>query len=134
MLHQATSFVASAQLSAASRSVRDASRDFSATEAPDTATMSMPSTPSLSGTWLKTSQPSRLAQISCVYWVGASADAGVWRCAAVNRKCPTPPNNPVQQNSARCVAGGRSEEHTSELQSLMRTSYAVFCLQKKNKR
>src|SRR3546814_5649204 len=27
---------------------------------------------------------------------------------------------------------GRSEEHTSELQSLMRTSYAVFCL-KKNK-
>src|SRR3546814_6819602 len=28
----------------------------------------------------------------------------------------------------------RSEEHTSELQSLMRTSYAVFCLQKKNSR
>src|SRR3546814_6401767 len=27
----------------------------------------------------------------------------------------------------------RSEEHTSELQSLMRTSYAVFCLKKKNK-
>src|SRR3546814_10807769 len=28
---------------------------------------------------------------------------------------------------------GRSEEHTSELQSLMRISYAVFCLNKKNK-
>src|SRR3546814_4481707 len=28
----------------------------------------------------------------------------------------------------------RSEEHTSELQSLMRISYAVFCLKKKNKR
>src|SRR3546814_15115165 len=28
---------------------------------------------------------------------------------------------------------GRSEEHTSELQSLMRNSYAVFCLKKKNK-
>src|SRR3546814_8462316 len=27
----------------------------------------------------------------------------------------------------------RSEEHTSELQSLMRLSYAVFCLKKKNK-
>src|SRR3546814_9960215 len=27
--------------------------------------------------------------------------------------------------------GARSEEHTSELQSLMRTSYAVFCLKKK---
>src|SRR3546814_4617329 len=29
---------------------------------------------------------------------------------------------------------GRSEEHTSELQSLMRISYAVFCLKKKKKR
>src|SRR3546814_5412153 len=29
--------------------------------------------------------------------------------------------------------GPRSEEHTSELQSLMRISYAVFCLKKKNK-
>src|SRR3546814_10827023 len=29
---------------------------------------------------------------------------------------------------------GRSEEHTSELQSLMRISYAVFCLKKKNSR
>src|SRR3546814_9469367 len=30
-------------------------------------------------------------------------------------------------------AGGRSEEHTSELQSLMRISYAVFCLKKKKR-
>src|SRR3546814_1854735 len=30
--------------------------------------------------------------------------------------------------------GARSEEHTSELQSLMRISYAVFCLKKKNKK
>src|SRR3546814_3347586 len=29
--------------------------------------------------------------------------------------------------------GARSEEHTSELQSLMRISYAVFCLKKKKK-
>src|SRR3546814_10872034 len=36
--------------------------------------------------------------------------------------------------SARaCQAGARSEEHTSELQSLMRISYAVFCLKKKQK-
>src|SRR3546814_2101192 len=33
---------------------------------------------------------------------------------------------------SRCE-GGRSEEHTSELQSLIRISYAVFCLHKKNK-
>src|SRR3546814_2826114 len=32
------------------------------------------------------------------------------------------------------TAGVRSEEHTSELQSLMRISYAVFCLKKKTKK
>src|SRR3546814_1176012 len=37
--------------------------------------------------------------------------------------------NPVSIASAHKV---RSEEHTSELQSLMRISYAVFCLKKKN--
>src|SRR3546814_7622843 len=31
------------------------------------------------------------------------------------------------------IRAGRSEEHTSELQSLMRISYAVFCLKKKKK-
>src|SRR3546814_7634183 len=31
------------------------------------------------------------------------------------------------------ATGARSEEHTSELQSLMRISYAVFCLKKKTK-
>src|SRR3546814_7287948 len=35
--------------------------------------------------------------------------------------------------AGRDRAAGRSEEHTSELQSLMRTSYAVFCLKKKRK-
>src|SRR3546814_2037350 len=33
----------------------------------------------------------------------------------------------------RVAPSTRSEEHTSELQSLMRISYAVFCLKKKNK-
>src|SRR3546814_3792170 len=32
------------------------------------------------------------------------------------------------------VSSRRSEEHTSELQSLMRNSYAVFCLKKKRKK
>src|SRR3546814_9993584 len=32
---------------------------------------------------------------------------------------------------ALCLLGARSEEHTSELQSLMRTQYAGFCLKKK---
>src|SRR3546814_11852297 len=37
------------------------------------------------------------------------------------------------QNYDRIYLNDRSEEHTSELQSLMRISYAVFCLKKKTK-
>src|SRR3546814_1852452 len=42
---------------------------------------------------------------------------------------------PIDHRAARVAARPRrrSEEHTSELQSLMRISYAVFCLQKKKK-
>src|SRR3546814_7279975 len=40
-------------------------------------------------------------------------------------------NGKPSENSIIAV---RSEEHTSELQSLMRISYAVFCLKKKNKK
>src|SRR3546814_9171641 len=47
-------------------------------------------------------------------------------------------NTPTTVNSARNMRNEparymRSEEHTSELQSLMRISYAVFCLKKKKK-
>src|SRR3546814_4473362 len=38
----------------------------------------------------------------------------------------------VAVNLAALAVDRRSEEHTSELQSLMRISYAVFCLKKKN--
>src|SRR3546814_2066252 len=57
------------------------------------------------------------------------------------REGPSP--NGAQTGRQRAEAGegtgprgrtlGRSEEHTSELQSLMRISYAVFCLKKKKK-
>src|SRR3546814_6887491 len=43
-----------------------------------------------------------------------------------------PPAPPPE--TGRATVGARSEEHTSELQSLMRISYAVFCLKKKNKK
>src|SRR3546814_6577709 len=49
-----------------------------------------------------------------------------------------PETRPVDQGSGRVGqltaehCSERSEEHTSELQSLMRISYAVFCLKKKN--
>src|SRR3546814_1935587 len=39
-----------------------------------------------------------------------------------------------QLSFAGTTSNHRSEEHTSELQSLMRISYAVFCLKKKNTR
>src|SRR3546814_2205120 len=48
------------------------------------------------------------------------------------------PTSPTAQNCASSTTlptpyrEQRSEEHTSELQSLMRISYAVFCLKKKN--
>src|SRR3546814_8640255 len=42
---------------------------------------------------------------------------------------PRPPRPP--RTCSQSSAGSRSEEHTSELQSLMRISYAVFCLKKK---
>src|SRR3546814_3432922 len=44
---------------------------------------------------------------------------------------PPPPAGAVVQGVPRRRQPARSEEHTSELQSLMRISYAVFCLKKK---
>src|SRR3546814_15590319 len=43
-------------------------------------------------------------------------------------------NRAVYQPRADRLRRDRSEEHTSELQSLMRISYAVFCLKKKKKK
>src|SRR3546814_1771921 len=47
---------------------------------------------------------------------------------------PAPSTASADRSSGDCpvTANSRSEEHTSELQSLMRISYAVFCLKKKN--
>src|SRR3546814_4222359 len=61
----------------------------------------------------------------------AVEDAGVvlschagWVCVRRSRYCP-------RFHHSRANHPPRSEEHTSELQSLMRISYAVFCLKKK---
>src|SRR3546814_8360502 len=51
---------------------------------------------------------------------------GLWAPAALGR-CSTSPLACFNRHAHRA----RSEEHTSELQSLMRISYAVFCLKKK---
>src|SRR3546814_6012281 len=47
---------------------------------------------------------------------------------------PALPGDPDEAGRAGGGRSPRSEEHTSELQSLMRISYAVFCLKKKNKK
>src|SRR3546814_2017014 len=67
-----------------------------------------------------TSQPNGIAQVSSSLSNRRRSSAGK-PCTA------TLPLAKVRG----CNASARSEEHTSELQSLMRISYAVFCLKKK---
>src|SRR3546814_7665461 len=63
-------------------------------------------------------------------------------CEGARRKAEPEPRAPFEAGDGSGARGGaearsgarrshRSEEHTSELQSLMRISYAVFCLKKK---
>src|SRR3546814_1607190 len=60
--------------------------------------------------------------------------------SATDRNRPPPSRRPSRRAPAPVRRGdprrppGRSEEHTSELQSLMRISYAVFCLKKKKQK
>src|SRR3546814_9492862 len=71
-----------------------------------------------------------------------AACAGVRRCAGATRSGgdfasahSRAARTRVPAGALRVRDGGdRSEEHTSELQSLMRISYAVFCLKKKKKK
>src|SRR3546814_8877766 len=51
------------------------------------------------------------------------------RVCEITRRRKAPPRRSA--TGPRDLRGVRSEEHTSELQSLMRISYAVFCLKKK---
>src|SRR3546814_8124847 len=66
----------------------------------------------------------------------ASCSSGETRMPAISRACCAPATSPAGHDKAMSSTSSgrvqRSEEHTSELQSLMRISYAVFCLKKKN--
>src|SRR3546814_9495653 len=73
--------------------------------------------------------------------VDVQAAAQKWVDSSISKTVNVPTDYPYedfkdiyryahQQGLKGCT---RSEEHTSELQSLMRISYAVFCLKKKNK-
>src|SRR3546814_4624187 len=67
---------------------------------------------------------------------GRSAAHRAARTAAPTAPClAAAPTSTTRATVARRASGApRSEEHTSELQSLMRISYAVFCLKKKKKK
>src|SRR3546814_5749076 len=67
--------------------------------------------------------PRRAHQQSRPRGAPGGAEPPRWLARRRDRRQPRP-------RTAR--GNGRSEEHTSELQSLMRISYAVFCLDKKN--
>src|SRR3546814_8734661 len=71
--------------------------------------------------------------------VGAATLAGFW-ITAMHGTMPatslrqTGQGHMISTIGASAGANNRSEEHTSELQSLMRISYAVFCLKKKTQK
>src|SRR3546814_2221753 len=70
--------------------------------------------------------------VEVVRWEGLG---GVWRSGSLPPTVSKIPPQLLFPNLAflcRERVQKRSEEHTSELQSLMRNSYAVFCLKKKN--
>src|SRR3546814_9167094 len=77
----------------------------------------------------------------CLVYVTAAdeAEAGAIGRAMVEARLAAcanvlPGMVPIFRWEGKVEEGSRSEEHTSELQSLMRISYAVFCLKKTNKR
>src|SRR3546814_1072261 len=63
---------------------------------------------------------------------GRGAGARAARPGAICRPGNLAAGRHIDQDRPDEHGGWRSEEHTSELQSLMRISYAVFCLKKKN--
>src|SRR3546814_3534860 len=85
--------------------------------------------------WLQTADPNTVRH---EHFVQCMTDYIAWQ-----RACGVPEEYGFTDPEAFIEAGGlqeyinvvnRSEEHTSELQSLMRISYAVFCLKKKTKK
>src|SRR3546814_3672979 len=64
--------------------------------------------------------------------IGSEAGTGVFHGTLGDVTITNAEGGSIEGGTHGVYAGGdRSEEHTSELQSLMRISYAVFCLKKK---
>src|SRR3546814_7186881 len=102
--------------------------------------MAQPVAPNVSDVWLV------MDSVECVSFVPGKGEATISHCRA--GVAPSPPvlcvehaADTVRTSEAKkrfryiiFTVYNRSEEHTSELQSLMRNSYAVFCLKKKKKK
>src|SRR3546814_2436914 len=86
----------------------------------------------------RASSPERLRLAATVGSSSRSSGGERERTGQDQVACRTPlvdsggilPRSAVREHPVGVPAGHRSEEHTSELQSLMRISYAVFCLKK----
>src|SRR3546814_7098647 len=83
-----------------------------------------------------TDDPAAAGARACTYIEDGLLLVGAGRILAVGEAGALLPQLapavPVDHYADALILPGRSEEHTSELQSLMRISYAVFCLKKKN--
>src|SRR3546814_2697573 len=82
------------------------------------------------------SSASSLCAISCTATQKPASGSSRSACTSAHDRIsgPLSQDSPIRSSSHSCstpAASTRSEEHTSELQSLMRISYAVFCLKKK---
>src|SRR3546814_8718495 len=77
----------------------------------------------------ESSENEELAKEFCIIAIAIRPGATKLAKGTPNTMRPSRPSATVKMTRNSSVV--RSEEHTSELQSLMRISYAVFCLQKK---
>src|SRR3546814_5611099 len=89
----------------------------------------------------RTASPTKTSRVSMIAMAKnpVRPSHGAWRlalpCASSSPSEAEPGGRPKPRKSSAVrvvIEPERSEEHTSELQSLMRISYAVFCLKKKN--
>src|SRR3546814_3353090 len=84
--------------------------------------------------WRMRKAPASGSIVGAMRWTaGPATSAGGFKARSDDLR-RAPDRHPFQLPPRRLERGGavrRSEEHTSELQSLMRISYAVFCLKKK---
>src|SRR3546814_3566451 len=90
------------------------------------------------GRWLSPADVERRGDQVIVIETGEQATLGRVEKMSKSKKNVVDPDDIIEQYGADAVRwfmlsdSPRSEEHTSELQSLMPTAYAVFCLKKKN--